>query len=134
MSDKIKINNAPHDEIYNAITNIVISQKKINQAYFISHANTEINKLCIDLLSNQHFISDNWALKHKIYTGRENQNLRKTAEKAVLSLKLQHVEDKIQIIQKKIQQNTSAVQELNILKNLIMIKNQISLKIGRSSS
>jgi DNA primase len=134
MSDKIKINNAPHDEIYNAITNIVISQKKINQAYFISHANTEINKLCIDLLSNQHAISDNWALKHKIYTGRENQNLRKTAEKAVLSLKLQHVEDKIQIIQKKIQQNTSATQELNILKNLIMIKNQISLKIGRSSS
>ena len=79
-------------------------------------------------------ISDNWVTKHKIYTGRESQNLRKTAEKAVLTLKLQHVEIKIQLIQKKIKNNNSEIDELNILKSLIMIKNQIAIKIGRSSS
>ena len=132
--DKIKINNTPHDIIYDEILNLLNSEEQIHQAYFTSHSNIEVNKLCIDLLSNQHMISDNWAIKHKIYTGRENHDLRKTAEKAVLALKLQHVESKIQIIQKKIKENTTEADELNMLKNLIMIKNQISLKIGRSSS
>jgi DNA primase len=132
--DKIKINNTPHDIIYDEILNLLNSEEQIHQAYFTSHSNIEVNKLCIDLLSNQHMISDNWAIKHKIYTGRENHDLRKTAEKAVLALKLQHVESKIQIIQKKIKENTTEANELNMLKDLIMIKNQISLKIGRSSS
>lgn len=132
--DKIKINNTPHDIIYDEILNLLNSEEQIHQAYFTSHSNIEVNKLCIDLLSNQHMISDNWAIKHKIYTGRENHDLRKTAEKAVLALKLQHVESKIQIIQKNIKENTTEADELNMLKNLIMIKNQISLKIGRSSS
>ena len=120
--DKIKINNTPHDIIYDEILNLLNSEEQIHQAYFTSHSNIEVNKLCIDLLSNQHMISDNWAIKHKIYTGRENHDLRKTAEKAVLALKLQHVESKIQIIQKKIKENTTEADELNMLKNLIMIK------------
>ena len=132
--DKIKINNTPHDIIYDEILNLLNSKEQIHQAHFTSHSNIEVNKLCVDLLSNQHMISDNWVIKHKIYTGRENHNLRKTAEKSVLALKLQHVESKIQMIQKKIKENISEADELNMLKNLIMIKNQISLKIGRSSS
>tara|TARA_B110000438_G_scaffold64570_1_gene65086 strand:+ start:6407 stop:8293 length:1887 start_codon:yes stop_codon:yes gene_type:complete len=132
--DKIKIENTPHDIIYNEMLRFINSKKKINQAHFTSHGNIEINKLCVDLLSNQHMISENWVTKHKIYTGRESQNLRKTAEKAVLTLKLQHVEIKIQLIQKKIKNNNSEIDELNMLKSLIMIKNQIALKIGRSSS
>ena len=32
-------------------------------------------------------------LKHKIYTSVESENLKKTAEKSILMLKAQHVED-----------------------------------------
>jgi hypothetical protein len=72
-------------------------------------------------------------LKHKIYTGSESQNLKKTAEKAVLMLKLQHVDDKIQKIQNNIQNNSNNEKDFVLLNNLIKIKNKISIMVGRTS-
>ena len=132
-ADKIKIKNHPHNVIYNEIERLINSKQDINQSFFITHNDISVNKLCIDLLSNQHIISDNWVLRHKIYTGRENQNLKKTAEKAVLILKLQHVESKIKLIQQEIKEQTTKDEDFMLLNNLIKIKNKISLKIGRSS-
>ena len=132
-ADKIKIKNHPHNIIYNEIEELIKSKQEINESFFITHSDFSVNKLCVDLLSNQHIISDNWVLKHKIYTGRENQNLKKTAEKAVLILKLQHVESKIKIIQKEIKEKTAEDSDFMLLNNLIKIKNKISLKVGRSS-
>ena len=72
-------------------------------------------------------------LKHKIYTGSESHNLKKTTEKAVLMLKLQHVDDKIQKIQNKIQNSSIKETDFVLLNNLIKIKNKISILVGRNS-
>ena len=97
----------------------------------MNHEQTEISKFSIDMISNEHVISDNWVKKHKIYTGIEKNNLKKTAEKAILSLKLQHIEFNIQLIQNKMKSNTIESKEISLLKNLIEIKKQIAAKIGR---
>ncbi len=132
-ADKIKIENHPHNLIYHEIERLINSKQDINESFFITHNDMSVNKLCADLLTNQHIISDNWVLRHKIYTGRENQNLKKTAEKAVLILKLQHVESKIKLIQQEIKEQNTKDEDFMLLNNLIKIKNKISLKIGRSS-
>ena len=132
-SDKIEITNEPHNKIFSDIKNLNKSKSKLNQSFFISHSNNEINKLAVDLLSSEHVISDNWALKHKIYTGSESHNLKKTTEKAVLMLKLQHVDDKIQKIQNKIQNSSIKETDFVLLNNLIKIKNKISILVGRTS-
>ena len=132
-SDKIEITNEPHNKIFSEIKNLNKSKSKLNQSFFISHSNNEINKLAVDLLSSEHVISDNWALKHKIYTGSESNNLKKTTEKAVLMLKLQHVDDKIQKIQNKIQNSSIKETDFVLLNNLIKIKNKISILVGRTS-
>jgi DNA primase len=132
-SDKIEITNEPHKKIFAEVKNLNKSKSKLNQSFFISHSNNEINKLAVDLLSSEHVISDNWALKHKIYTGSESHNLKKTTEKAVLMLKLQHVDDKIQKIQNKIQNSSIKETDFVLLNNLIKIKNKISILVGRTS-
>ena len=112
----------------------MINQKKqFNQSYFTSHNDNEIHKLCVDLLADKHIISENWALRHKIYTSIESQNLKKTAEKSVLMLKLQHVEDEIQIIQSKIKTGDVGDKDISLLNNLIKIKNKISTLVGRNA-
>ena len=132
-SDKIEITNDPHNKIFAEVKNLNKSKSKINQSFFVSHSNVEINKLAVDLLSSEHVISDNWALKHKIYTGSESHNLKKTTEKAVLMLKLQHVDEKIQKIQNKIQNSSIQKTDFVLLNNLIKIKNKISILVGRTS-
>ena len=60
-ADNITINNEPHNKIYSEIKRLS-SLKTFNQSYFTSHRENAINKLSIDLLSNKHIISENWAL------------------------------------------------------------------------
>lgn len=132
-SDNIKIEVSPYNKIYSEIQEIINKKNTLNQAYFISHKDDEINKVCIDLLSDKHSISENWAIRHKIYTNIESQNLKKTAEKSVLMLKLQHVNDQIKIIQSKIHDSLAEANDFSLLNNLIKIKNKISILVGRNA-
>ena len=130
-SDNIKIQNEPHNMIYLEIEQLSNSNN-FNQSHFTAHRNERINKLCIDLLSNKHTISENWASRHKIYTSNESQNLKKTAEKAILMLKSQHVEEEINAIQTKIKSNSAETKDITLLNSLIKVKNKISNLVGRS--
>ena len=130
-ADNITINNEPHNKIYSEIKRLS-SLNKFNQSYFTSHRENAINKLSIDLLSNKHIISENWASRHKIYTSVESENLRKTAEKSILMLKAQHVEEEIAMIQAKIKSNSAKHEDITLLNNLIKIKNKISNLVGRT--
>ena len=130
-ADNITINNEPHNKIYSEIKKLS-SLNKFNQSYFTSHRENAINKLSIDLLSNKHIISENWASRHKIYTSVESENLKKTAEKSILMLKAQHVEEEIAMIQAKIKSNSAKHEDITLLNNLIKIKNKISNLVGRT--
>jgi len=131
-SDNIVFQNEPHNKIYLEIERLYNS-KNFNESYFISHIDNKISKFCINLISNKHSISENWANRHKIYTNVESQNLKKTAEKSVLMLKAQHLEEEIYSIQTKIKSNTAKSKDIALLNNLIKIKNKISKLVGRSS-
>ncbi len=130
-ADNITINNEPHNKIYSEIKRLS-SLNTFNQSYFTSHRENAINKLSIDLLSNKHIISENWASRHKIYTSVESENLKKTAEKSILMLKAQHVEEEIAMIQAKIKSNSAKHEDITLLNNLIKIKNKISNLVGRT--
>ena len=131
-ADNIVFQNEPHNKIYLEIE-MLYNSKKFNESYFISHIDNQISKFCINLISNKHSISENWANRHKIYTNVESQNLKKTAEKSVLMLKAQHLEEEIYSIQTKIKSNTAQSKDISLLNNLIKIKNKISKLVGRSS-
>ena len=130
-SDNIIIQNEPHFSIYKEIEKLSMSNN-FSQSHFTSHRDESINKLCIDLLSNKHIISENWASRHKIYTNNERQNLKKTAEKSILMLKAQHVEEEIHSIQTKIKSNSAETKDITLLNSLIKVKNKISNLVGRT--
>ena len=120
--------------MFNKLEKIILADTEIKHNDFVNHENHEINKLTIDLISNEHVISDNWVKRHKIYTGVEKNNLKKTAEKAILSLKLQHIEFNIEAIQNKMKSGEITIDDISLLKNLIEIKKKIASKIGRGLS
>ena len=83
-------------------------------------------------MSQAHNISDNWKKRHNIITGRENEKMHKTTEKAILSLKKGIID--LQISQLQLQLKEGSINEDGIKKlgELTKIKTQISKLLGRN--
>ena len=131
-ADNIKFHNEMLDRLYNEIINIINTTGKLKTSYLIKHTDQNINKKTIDLISNKHHISTNWVDRHKIYTGREDEKIKKTTEKAILSLKKGHLENKILELQEKLKKNDISSYEVKTLTQLIKIKTTIAKSMGRN--
>lgn len=131
-SDNIKFTQPKLAEIYNEIIKIINERGLIDLQYFINHENQDISITIIDLISNKHNISNNWIDRHKIYTGREDEKMRVTTEKAILSLKKGHVDKQITDLQHKIKEGEISADEIKLLNQLTKIKTQIAKLLGRN--
>ena len=65
-------------------------------------------------------------------TGREDEKMRKTTEKAILSLKKEIVDAKISEIQNQIKQGSISDEAVKILNDLIKVKTKIAKALGRN--
>ncbi len=131
-ADNIKFHNEMLEHLYNEIINIINTNGKLEAGYLIKHTDQNISKKTIDLISNKHHISTNWVDRHKIYTGREDEKIKKTTEKAILSLKKGHLENKILELQEKLKKNEINSDEVKTLTQLIKIKTTIAKSMGRN--
>jgi len=131
-ADNIKFTNPDFSEMYNEIIAVIEDRGNIDLQYFINHQNQRISQKAIDLISNRHSISSNWEDRHKIYTGREDEKIRKTTEKAILSLKKGHVDKQIKDLQQKIKDGNIDTKDIKLLGQLTQIKTQIAKSLGRN--
>ena len=130
--DGILFSSILFNELYKEIENEIDNKSKIDIYHFINNKNQKISSLAIDLISNRHSISDNWEEKHHIFTVRENEKMRKTTEKAILSLKKCHVDLQISDLQNQISEgkiDNTGVKKLN---KLTKIKTHIAKTLGRN--
>ena len=119
-------------KIYTAIIDQIESAGLIDIQKLTNHSNNEISKQAVDLIAQAHYISKNWKQKHNIITGRENERLQKTTEKAILSLKKGIVDFQISEMQQQLKSgefNTNSIKKLN---SLTKLKTQISKLLGRN--
>ena len=130
--DSIEFSNPNYLKIYQTIIRIIKETEKVDIALLLKNTDNDISKLTVDLITQAHNISDNWKQQHNILTGREDEKLYKTTEKAILSLKKEIVDLKISEIQKKIKNGSVAEDEIKILSSMTKIKTQISKVLGRN--
>ncbi len=119
-------------KMYAELIAVIHEKGIIDLHHFINHNDNNISAKAIDLISNKHSISNNWVDRHKIYTSRENEKMRKTTEKAILSLKKGHVENQISDLQQQISQGTLDAEGIKLLSQLTQIKTQIARLLGRN--
>jgi len=119
-------------QLYSEGISLIKTSGMIDLQYFINHQNQKISALTIDIISSKHTISNNWEQRHKIYTGRENEKMRNTTEKAILALKKAHVDKQISILQDRIETGKIETDDFQLLKQLTQIKTQISKSLGRN--
>ena len=131
-ADNIKFTDPYFADMYTEIISVIEEKGIIDLQHFINHPKQEISKKAIDLISNKHSISSNWEERHKIYTGREDEKMRKTTEKAILSLKKGHVDKQITSLQQQIKEGSIDTEGIKLLNHLTQIKTKISKSLGRN--
>ena len=131
-ADNITFTNPDFHTMYTEIIIVIEERGNIDLQYFINHQNQEISQKAIDLISSKHSISNNWVDRHKIYTGREDEKIRKTTEKAILSLKKGHVDNQIKDLQQQIKDGSIDTDGIRLLSHLTKIKTQIAKSLGRN--
>lgn len=130
--DNICFSHSVLNKIYIKIITEYSKNNIIDIDILIKEYDHEINPIVINLISNQHSISVNWKEQHKIFTVRENQKMRKTTEKAILSLKKCHLDIKIKNLQEKINFENNDLSALKELNDLTKIKTEIAKILGRN--
>ena len=130
--DKIEFSTPQFQELYNTIINIINDTGIINIQKLINHPNPQISKDTIDLVAQAHSISANWKERHNIITGREDEKIQQTTEKAILSLKKGVVDLQISKLQQQLQTGKINDSEIKKLTDLTKIKTQISKLLGRN--
>jgi len=130
--DKILFTSELFVKMYKEIENIMEKKDKIDIYHFINNSNQKISNLAVNLISSRHSISENWEEQHNIFTVRENEKMKQTTEKAILSLKKCHVDIQISELQSQINEGKINSDGIKKLSNLTKIKSHIAKNLGRN--
>ena len=68
------------------------STRSKQENHFLSHADSALRMLAVDLVSTQHLLSEQWKEKHKINVPREDELLKAAVYGALYSLKLRKLQ------------------------------------------
>ena len=130
--DGIEFSTPIFNELYQKIIAKIEATGFISNKDFINSSKESISSLAVNLIANPHTISENWEERHKIYTGLESQKMKKTTEKAILSLKKGIVDLEIANLQKEIKEGTIEAEGIKKLSELTKVKTQIAKLLGRN--
>ena len=130
--DKIEFSNSKYKNLYTAIINIIQNSGLLDTQKLINNSDNEISAQTVNFIAQPHNISHNWKQQHNIITGRENEKMYKTTEKAILSLKKSVVDVQISELQKQLQAENINSEGIKKLTTLTKIKTEISKLLGRN--
>lgn len=98
--------------------------------------NQEIVRLVSDIEANEHEISDNWLVKHRIETRKDGDRLKSAVPNAIYAFKLAKIEKRINEIRMELNNDTLKDEEQIILLGeqvtLERIKMQFTKELGRT--
>ena len=125
------ISNPNYALIFKTYEEAISQGKLLTEEYFTQHKDPTISQVAVDIISNQHSISEKWK-KHGIYTETEEMQLKKAVDTAIYSLKIAKISELIET--KNIELSKEDNDDINLLveiNNMLKIKREISEKLGR---
>ncbi len=132
QQDGIELSSPEYHKLYNTIIDTIKEIGVIDVQKLINNSNNELSKLTVDLIAQPHNISHNWQQRHNIITGREDEKMQKTTEKAILSLKKGIVDLQITELQEKLKAGAITDEEIKKLSRQTKIKTEIAKLLGRN--
>ncbi len=141
QEDQLRFENEECQAIFNVFEKAWQNQQLPDDKVFTEHPDPNIQKLSIDLQSNQYNLSTNWEHRHRIYVLTEEENLKPAVLHAVYDFKLKKLEKMIKEMQDKLKETHLTTSEegkeketitlLETLNNLIIKRKQFAAELQR---
>ena len=131
FKDENLFSNPNYALIYKTYEKAISQGTLLTEEYFTQHKDPAISQVAVDIISNQHSISEKWK-KHGIYTETEEMQLKKAVDTAIYSLKIAKISELIET--KNIELSKGDNDDIKLLveiNNMLKIKREISEKLGR---
>ena len=131
FKDENLISNPNYALIFKTYEEAISQGTLLTEEYFTQHKDPAISQVAVDIISNQHSISEQWK-NHGIYTETEEMQLKKAVDTAIYSLKIAKISELIET--KNIELSKGDNDDINLLieiNNMLKIKREISEKLGR---
>lgn len=132
QSDNIVIENLLYNSVFNEFAQHIEKDTVPDTNYFISHENTAICSLTIDLISSPYALS-NWE-QHGIFPTKEEEVLKRSVYNAIYALKSRKIEMMIYDNQKRLKENPPEEELMTLLQtqqSLLEAKKVFNNMLGR---
>ncbi|MES2593473.1 MAG: DNA primase [Bacteroidota bacterium] len=130
--DQIVFENPLYKSIYEEFVQQLNNDKIPDYNFFVSHENTAISYLTVDLISSPYSLSK-WE-QHSIYTTMEEDILKRSMYHAIYALKSRKLEIMIHEIQKRLKENPPEEEMLTLMQTqhqLLQAKKTFNALLGR---
>jgi hypothetical protein len=130
--DNIVIENLLYNNVYNEFVQHLEKGIVPDTNYFITHENSAVSTLTIDLIASPYFLS-NWE-QHSIYITREEDILKRSVYNAIYALKSRKLEIMMGDIQKRLKENPGEEEMLTLMQthhSLVEAKKVFNALLGR---
>ncbi len=141
QEDELHFENPHCQAIFNIFADAWKEQQIPDEKVFTEHADPDIQKLAIDLQTNQYNLSMNWERRHKIYILTEEENIKPAALHAVYDFKLKKLEKMIKNTQdamkemeaahSKEDEGTDIIPLMHALNDLMLKRKQFAAELQR---
>jgi DNA primase len=130
--DNIAIENILYNTIYNEFVQHLEKGAVPDTNYFITHENSAVSALTIDLIASPYMLS-NWE-QHSIYITKEEDILKRSVYNAIYALKSRKLEIMMGDIQKRLKENPGDEEMLTLMQthhSLVEAKKVFNALLGR---
>lgn len=123
--------NPNYSLIFNTFEEALSQGELLTEEYFTLHKDPEISQVAVDIISNEHAISQKWK-EHGIYTETEEMQLKKAVDTAIYSLKIAKIVERIEVKTTELANGSENDEKLLVeINDMLTIKREISAKLGR---
>jgi len=123
--------NPNYSLIFNTFEQALSQGELLTEEYFTQHKDPEVSQVAVDIISNEHAISQKWK-EHGIYTETEEMQLKKAVDTAIYSLKIAKIVERIEAKNIELANGSNDDEKLLVeINDMLKIKREISAKLGR---
>ncbi|MBC8485697.1 MAG: DNA primase [Bacteroidetes bacterium] len=129
-SDGIEFSTKTYNLILQDYDSFLEKDEVLTDNYFVSHKNSSISSTATDLLLSKYYLSENWEIRERIFTKKEDDNLYDTIYRLLIRFKDKKLDQKFFEIETKLREEFDDNKRIELQKEYIEYK-KISMEINR---
>jgi DNA primase len=133
IDDELSFSDARYNQIMEEYLGFLEDHALPPEQYFFTHQDPDVSTLAASIVADQFTLSDNWHVRHKIYTEREIALLEQAVRGSLYKFKLRMVELRLKETEKELNIPDMEPEVQQLILGKIMVLNRAKMQLASLS-